>query len=82
MPIADGVSFLEFLHRFLEGELTPEWGLPEIAKPEVERHELIRWRDLHYKAIMGAPGGSGTNGVRFPSSARVSLGSVSHTTCT
>jgi hypothetical protein len=66
VPIPDGIGFHEFLHRFLESELTPAWGLPEIAKPEVERHELIRWRDLHYKAIMGAPGASATQRFQVP----------------
>jgi hypothetical protein len=66
VPVPDGIGFHEFLHRFLESELTPAWGLPEIAKPEVGRHELIRWRDLHYKAIARAPGANATEQFQVP----------------
>jgi hypothetical protein len=64
--IPDGVAFHEFLHRFLEAELTSGWGMAEMQKPEGERHQLIRWRDIHFKAVQRAPGASETQGFWVP----------------
>jgi hypothetical protein len=36
-------TFPDFLFDYIKDVLTPEWGNAELAKPEAERHPLIRW---------------------------------------
>lgn len=59
VTVREGIQFHEFLHELLQGELTQEWGLAELQKPEGEQHELIRWRALHIAAILRAQSGDG-----------------------
>lgn len=36
-------TFHDFLFEYMKHLLTPEWGLPESAKPSIQQHPLIRW---------------------------------------
>ena len=36
-------TFHDFLFNYIKATLTPEWGQAELAKPESDRHSLIRW---------------------------------------
>jgi len=42
-------TFPDFLFDFIKVKLTPEWGNAELAKPEAERHPLLKW---YYKVCM------------------------------
>ncbi len=36
-------TFPDFLFDYIKVKLTPEWGNAELAKPEAERHPLLKW---------------------------------------
>lgn len=36
-------TFTDFLFDYIKLKLTPEWGNAELAKPEAERHPLLKW---------------------------------------
>jgi hypothetical protein len=42
-------TFPDFLFDFIKVKLTPGWGNAELAKPEAERHPLLKW---YYKVCM------------------------------
>ena len=42
-------TFPDFLFDYIKVKFTPEWGNAELAKPEAERHPLLKW---YYKVCM------------------------------
>ena len=42
-------TFSDFLFDYIKVKFTPEWGNAELAKPEAERHPLLKW---YYKVCM------------------------------
>jgi hypothetical protein len=48
-------TFVDFLMDYIKVKLTPAWGNAELAKPEAERHPLVRWYQMMGKVQQTLP---------------------------